>query len=324
MNRLLRLLSVTSLAVLSLAPAHADDLYPSKPVRIISPYAAGGTNDFLARMSSLILTNAYDKTAVVENRLGGGGIIGSTVVARAKPDGYTLLLGSISTHSIGPIVYSKMPYDVNKDFTPISIVAEVPMLLVVHPSVPATNLAELLALVRSQPGKLNYASAGAGTIPHMTAELFKTMAKVDITHVPYNGDAPAMNDVVGGQVQMTFANMPSAINFVRSGKMRAIAVASKTRSSALPDVPTIAEAGVPGFDVTAWYALFGPGNMPAALVSNINAVIAKGVRDPDMAAKIRAQGAEPVGNTSADFAAFMAKDQAKWKATAAASGVKLD
>jgi len=322
MNRFVRCLSVAALS-LGLGFAHAADPFPSKPIRIISPFSAGGTNDLLARLSGTILSE-MGQSVTVENRLGAGGVIGSNVVATAAPDGHTLLLGSISTHSIGPTVYSKLPYNIKTAFTPISIVADVPLLLVVHPSVPAKNLQELLALLRKEPGKLNYATSGAGTIPHMTAELFKTMAKVDAVHVPYKGDSLAMTDLVAGQVQMMFANMPSAINFVRQGQLRAIAVGGKTRSPAMPDVPTVNEAGVPGFDVTGWYALFGPGNMPADVAAKLNAQIAKGVRQPDVQARIRAQGAEPVGNSLAEFRDFLAIDQEKWKRTAATTGISLD
>lgn len=323
MKRIAQTLFTAALS-LCVASAHAADPFPTKPIRIISPFSAGGTNDFLARLSGTILGDAFGQTLVVENRLGAGGTIGSNAVAQAAPDGYTLLLGSISTHSIGPTVYSKLPYDIKTSFTPISIVADVPLVLVVHPSVAAKTLPELLALLKKQSGKYNYASSGAGTIPHMTGELFKSMTKIDITHVPYKGDSLAMNDLVGGQVHMMFSNMPSAINFVRQGQLRAIAVAGKTRSPALPDVPTIHEAGVPGFDVTGWFALFGPGKMPADVVNKLNTEIVKGLRRPEIQAQIRAQGAEPVGNSVKEFNDFLAADQEKWKRTAAATGIKLD
>ena len=323
MKRIAQTLFAAALS-LCVASAYAADPFPTKPIRIISPFSAGGTNDFLARLSATILGDAFGQTLVVENRLGAGGMIGSNAVAQAAPDGYTLLLGSISTHSIGPTVYSKLPYDIKTNFTPISIVADVPLVLVVHPSVAAKTLPELLALLKKQPGKYNYASSGAGTIPHMTGELFKSMAKTDIIHVPYKGDSLAMIDLVSGQVHMMFSNMPSAINFVRQGQLRAIAVAGKTRSPALPDVPTIHEAGVPGFDVTGWYALFGPGKMPADVVNKLNTEIVKGLRRPEVQAQIRAQGAEPVGNSVKEFNDFLAADQEKWKRTAAATGIKLD
>lgn len=323
MKRIAQTLFAAALS-LCVASAYAADPFPTKPIRIISPFSAGGTNDLLARLSATILGDAFGQTLVVENRLGAGGTIGSNAVAQAAPDGYTLLLGSISTHSIGPTVYSKLPYDIKTNFTPISIVADVPLVLVVHPSVAAKTLPELLALLKKQPGKYNYASSGAGTIPHMTGELFKSMAKTDIIHVPYKGDSLAMIDLVGGQVHMMFSNMPSAINFVRQGQLRAIAVAGKTRSPALPDVPTIHEAGVPGFDVTGWYALFGPGKMPADVVNKLNTEIVKGLRRPEVQAQIRAQGAEPVGNSVKEFNDFLAADQEKWKRTAAATGIKLD
>lgn len=323
MKRIAQTLFAAALS-LCVASAYAADPFPTKPIRIISPFSAGGTNDLLARLSATILGDAFGQTLVVENRLGAGGTIGSNAVAQAAPDGYTLLLGSISTHSIGPTVYSKLPYDIKTNFTPISIVADVPLVLVVHPSVAAKTLPELLALLKKQPGKYNYASSGAGTIPHMTGELFKSMAKTDIIHVPYKGDSLAMNDLVSGQVHMMFSNMPSAINFVRQGQLRAIAVAGKTRSPALPDVPTIHEAGVPGFDVTGWYALFGPGKMPADVVNKLNTEIVKGLRRPEVQAQIRAQGAEPVGNSVKEFNDFLAADQEKWKRTAAATGIKLD
>lgn len=323
MKRIAQTLFAAALS-LCVASASAADPFPTKPIRIISPFSAGGTNDLLARLSATILGDAFGQTLVVENRLGAGGTIGSNAVAQAAPDGYTLLLGSISTHSIGPTVYSKLPYDIKTNFTPISIVADVPLVLVVHPSVAAKTLPELLALLKKQPGKYNYASSGAGTIPHMTGELFKSMAKTDIIHVPYKGDSLAMIDLVSGQVHMMFSNMPSAINFVRQGQLRAIAVAGKTRSPALPDVPTIHEAGVPGFDVTGWYALFGPGKMPADVVNKLNTEIVKGLRRPEVQAQIRAQGAEPVGNSVKEFNDFLAADQEKWKRTAAATGIKLD
>ncbi|MGA0572559.1 Bug family tripartite tricarboxylate transporter substrate binding protein [Variovorax sp. VNK109] len=322
MKKIVSLFAAAALAVgMSSASAQAD--YPTKPIRIISPFSAGGTNDFLARLSGTILA-PLGQPVTVENRLGAGGVIGSNAVATAAPDGHTLLLGSISTHSIAPTVYSKLPYDIKTAFTPISIVADVPLVLVVHPSVKAQNLKELLALLKADPGKFNYATSGAGTIPHMTAELFKTMAKVEATHVPYKGDSLAMNDLVAGQVQMMFANLPSAIGFIRQGQLRALAIGGKTRSPALPDVPTVDEAGVPGFDVTGWYALFGPGNMPDAVVNKINAEIAKAVRQPEYQTKIRSQGAEPVGNTPAEFREFLVKDQEKWRKTAATTGIKLD
>jgi tripartite-type tricarboxylate transporter receptor subunit TctC len=323
MKRITHILLATTLS-LGFANVHAADPFPNKPIRIVSPYSAGGTNDFLARLSGSILGDAFGQTTLVENRLGAGGIIGSNVVAQAPADGYTLLLGSISTHSIGPTIYSKLPYDINANFTPISIVADVPLVLVVHPSVAANTLPELLALIRKQPNKYNFASAGSGTIPHMTGELFKTMTKAEITHVPYKGDSMAMNDLVGGQVQMMFANMPSAINFVRQGQLRAIAVAGKTRSPALPEVPTMQESGIPGFDVTGWFALFGPGKMPSDVVNTLNTEIVKGLRKPENQARIRAQGAEPVGNSVKEFTTFLAADQAKWKRTAATTGIKLD
>ena len=323
MRHFLKLAAFCAMSV-AVASASAADPFPSKPLRIVSPFSAGGTNDLLARLSATILGNALGQPVTVDNRLGSGGIIGSTAVAQAAPDGYTLLMGSISTHSIGPTVYSKLPYNFKTDFTPISIVADVPLVLVVHPSLPAKNLSELLTLLRAQPGKYNYASAGAGTISHMTAELFNSMAKVDLTHVPYKGDSLAMNDLVGGQVKMMFANLPSVINLIRGGQLRAIAVSGAKRVPTLPDTPTVAEAGVPGVDVTGWYALFGPGRMPPALVDKLNAEIVKGVRQPDIQAKIREMGAEPVGNSAAEFAAFLVKDQVKWKRVAATTGIKLD
>ena len=322
MKRLVFWAAAAALAI-GLPAATAQTAYPNKPIRIISPFSAGGTNDFLARLSGTVL-GGLGQPVTVENRLGAGGVIGSNAVAQSAPDGHTLLLGSISTHSIGPTVYTKLPYDIKTAFTPISIVADVPLVLVVHPSVKAQNLKELLQLLRAEPGKLNYATSGAGTIPHMTAELFKTMAKVDVTHVPYKGDSQAVTDMVAGQVQMMFANLPSAISFIRQGQLRALAVGGKTRSPALPDVPTVDEAGVPGFDVTGWYALFGPGGMPADVVEKINAQIAKGVRQADVQARIRGQGAEPVGNSAAEFREFLVKDQEKWRRTAAATGIKLD
>lgn len=303
--------------------AHAQG-YPMKPIRIIVPYPAGGTTDILARIAAVQLGERLKQPFVVENKAGANGAIGSVEVARAAPDGYTLLMGTVSTHGINSAVYKSLPYDAVKDFAPVSIVASTPNIIAVHPSVPAKNLGELLALAKAQPGKLNYGSSSQGGSPHMSAELLKMMTGVDMVHIPYKGAAPMLTDLVGGQLQAGFDNLPSTINFVRAGKLRAIAVTTPLRWPGAPDIPTVAESGVPGYDVSGWFGLFAPAGTPKAILNTLQQTIAEAVSQPEVKKRLFDLGAQPVANTPDEFAKQVQSEVDRWRAVVKSSGIKLD
>jgi tripartite-type tricarboxylate transporter receptor subunit TctC len=305
------------------AGAFAAD-YPTKPIRLVVPFSAAGTTDFLARAIAQKLGQNMGTTVIVDNRPGAGGNIGSDLVAKADPDGYTLLLGTVGTHAINASLYKKMPYDTVKDFAPITLVASVPNIVVVHPSVPAKSIKELLALAKSKPGQLSFASSGNGSSIHLSGELFKSMAGVDMLHVPYKGSGPAVSDLIGGQVNLMFDNMPSSLPHVKAGRLRAIAVTSAKRSPAMPDLPTIAESGVPGYDAVAWFGVLAPAGTPPAIVKKLNAEIVKVLKSPDVAARLAGQGAEPVSNTPEEFSAYIKTEMVKWAKVIKASGAQVD
>lgn len=313
--------AVLSVAAVGTAQAQA---YPNKPVRLIVPYPAGGTTDIIARVAAQQLSERLKQPFVVENKAGANGAIGSVEVARAPADGYTLLMGTASTHGINSAVYKSLPYDAVKDFAPVTIVASTPNIIAVHPSVPAKNLQELLALAKAQPGKLNYGSTSLGGSPHMSAELLKMMARVDMVHVPYKGAAPMLTDLMGGQVQIGFDNLPSTINFVRSGKVRAIAVTTPQRWPGAPDIPTVAESGLPGYEVSGWFGLLAPAGTPPAVLATIQQALAEAVKQPDVNKQMLDLGAQPVANTPDAFAKLIQADVAKWRDVVKTTGVKLD
>jgi tripartite-type tricarboxylate transporter receptor subunit TctC len=298
--------------------------YPTKPVRMVVPFTPAGTTDILARIVSQKLSEAWGQQVVVENRPGAAGNLGSDIVAKAAPDGYTLLMGTVSSHGINPTLYKKMPYDAVKDFQPVTLVALVPNMLVVHPSVEAKNVQELIALAKKNPGKLNVASSGSGTSIHLSAELFKTLTGVDMLHVPYKGSGPAVTDLTGGQVQLMFDNMPSSIEHVRAGKLRALGVTTAKRSPAMPDLPTIAEQGVPGYEATSWFGVMAPAGTPKPIVDKLSQQIAKDIKSPSGIKLLAEQGAEAVGNTPDEFAAFIKAEIAKWARVIQASGAQID
>ena len=309
----------------ALAPvAFAQPAYPTKPILIVVPFPPGGTTDILARAAAQKMTEAWKEQAVVDNRPGAGGNIGAELVARSPADGYTLLMGTVGTHAINASLYAKMPYDHVKDFAPVILVAAVPNVLVVHPSVPATTVAELIAYAKANPGKLNFASSGSGTSIHLAGELFKVMAGVQMTHVPYKGSAPAIADLLGGQVQLMFDNLPSALPQIRAGKLRALAVTSSQRAAALPDVPTIAESGLPGYEASSWFGLLAPAGTPADIVAKINGEVARWLASPEAKEKLLAQGANAAGGTPEDFARHIATETAKWQKVVRESGAKVD
>jgi tripartite-type tricarboxylate transporter receptor subunit TctC len=298
--------------------------YPAKPIRIVVPFTPGGTTDVLARAIGQKLTASWTQPVVVDNRPGAAGNIGSEVVAKAAPDGYTLLMGTVSTHGINPGLYSKLPYDPVKDFAPVTLVAKVPNILVLHPSVPASSVTELIAHAKAKPGQLNFASSGNGTSIHLSGELFKTMAGVQMTHVPYKGSAPALTDLLGGQVSLMFDNMPTALPHVKAGRLKALAVTSAKRSPAIPQLPTMAEAGLPGFEATSWFGVLAPAATPKEIVGKLNGEIVRILKTPEVRAQLSGQGAEPVGDTPEEFAAHIKAEMAKWAKVVKESGARID
>jgi tripartite-type tricarboxylate transporter receptor subunit TctC len=313
-----------ALAAMSAAPAAQAQNYPSRPVRLIVPYPAGGTTDILARLAAKELTERLKQPFVVENKAGASGAIGSVEVARAAPDGYTLLMATASSHGINSAVYKKLPYDAVKDFAPVTNLASTPNIIVVNNEVPAKNLAELIALAKAQPGKLNFGSTSLGGSPHMSAELLKMMAHIDMTHVPYKGAAPMLTDLLGGQIQVGFDNLPSTIGFVRSGKVRAIAVTTPARWPGAPDIPTVAESGVPGYEVSGWFGLLAPAGTPKATLEVIQQALAAAVREPALSKQMLDLGAQPIANSPDEFAAQIRREVDKWQEVAKATGVSVE
>ena len=302
---------------------HAQD-YPSKPVRFVVPFAPGGTTDVLARLVGEKLSASLGQQFVVDNKPGAGGNVGTAQVAKAEPDGYTLLMGTVGTHAINASIYPSLPYDPVQDFAPVTLVATVPNVLVVNLEVPANSVAELIALAKEKPGELNFASSGNGSSIHLSGELFKAMTGVDIVHVPYKGSGPAVVDLLGGQVEMMFDNLPSSAPHIKAGKLRPLGVTSKERSPTLPDVPTIAEAGVPGYEALSWFGVLVPAGTPDAVVTRLQQEIAKILADPAMRERFAELGAVPVGDTPAEFAAFIGSETAKWADVVQKAGITLE
>ena len=285
--------------------------YPSRPLKLIVPFPPAGATDIVGRIVAQKLSERLGQPVVVENRPGAGGSLGSDLAAKATPDGYTILIATSSTHSIGPAL-QKLPYDPIRDFAPITHVANVPNVLVVSPKLPAKNLAELVALARSQPGKLNYASAGVGSITQLNAELFKMIAKVDIVHVPYKGTQLSIPDLANGSVSMLFDSLASAVPNIKSGNVRPLALNAPRRSALFPDLPTLAEAGMPEFDLYTWFGMFAPAGTPPEAVARIQREVVAGLKSPDVLERFAAVGAEPVGSTPAEFVERIRSDAAKW------------
>jgi len=305
----------------SLAAAQA---WPNKPIRYIVPFAPGGTTDILARTISEKLSVALGQPVIVENKPGAGGGVGAAEVAKAPPDGYTIMGGTISTHAINASLYSSLPYDPVKDFVAITLIARVPNMLVINNDIPAKNVAELIALMKANPGKWNFASSGNGTSQHLSGELFKGMANVQMQHIPYKGSPPALTDVMGGQVSMTFDNITTAWPLAKAGKLRALAVTTAKRSPIAPDVPTLAESALPGYEVGSWQGVFAPAGTPPEVVKRLNTEIVKIINTPDVQKKLLDLGAEPVGNWSEEFTAFVKTEVVKWGDVVKKSGAKVD
>ena len=313
---------ISCAALVSLAaPASFSQSYPSRPIRIVVPFPPGGSTDLVARVVGQKMAENWGQQVVIDNRGGANGMIGADVVAKANPDGYSTVLGTIGPMAINASLY-KMPYDIVKDFAPVTYTANVGNVLVVNPSVPAKNVKELIEVAKTRP--LSFGSSGTGGAPHMAIELFKLSAKVPITHIPYKGGGPAMVDLVGGQIQGSFASMPSAIGFIKSGKLRAIGVSAGQRSPALPDTPTIAEGGLPGFSVLDWQGLFATARTPPDVVKKLNAEVVRILALPDVVERLTAAGVEIRTSTSEEWGNFVRSEIAKWAKVVKAAGVKVE
>jgi tripartite-type tricarboxylate transporter receptor subunit TctC len=300
----------------------AQPAYPSKPVKVIVPFAAGGTTTILARLLAERIGQSMGQPFVVDNRPGAGGNVGMDLVAKAEPDGYTILMGPIGL-AINPALYAKMPFDPINHLAPIGLYAGVPNLLVVHPSVPASNVSELIAHAKANPGKLNYASNGNGTSSHLAAEMLKSAAGVEITHVPYKGGGPAMQDLIGGQVNMLFDQMPAVLPQVKGGRVRALGVSSEKRSAAAPEIPAIAES-IKGFDMTVWFGFLAPKGTPKDVVTRLNAEMIRALKDPAFQAQLAGMGVTPMPSSPEEFSDFLRKETTRWAKVVKDSGAKLD
>ena len=328
-----RALLATALATALALPllASAQAAWPSKPVRIVVPFAAGGTTDILARALAPEFQRAFGQPFIVDNKGGAGGNTGAAEVARAAPDGYTLLMGTVGTHAINPSVYAKMPYDHVKDFVPVTLVAGVPNVLVLNPAnaqkYGIDNVPALIRYARANPGKLNMASSGNGTSIHLSGELFKTLTGTYMLHLPYRGSGPALLDLIGGNMDLMFDNLPSALPQIKAGKLKALAVTSATRSTALPELPTIEEVGGPalkGYEASSWFGLLAPSGTPPDIVNRLQQETAKALASPALKERLVAQGAIPSGMTPPEFARFIAAETAKWAKVVKAAGAKVE
>lgn len=302
--------------------AAAPDTYPNRPIRLIVPFAPGGSNDLLARTLAQHMTASLGQTVVVDNRSGAGGIIGVETAARAAPDGYTLVMGHIGTHAVNPALYKNLPYDAVRDFTAIAPVASSPNILLVHPSVQASTVSQLVALARSKPGQLHYASGGVGGSTHLSAELFKMVTGTDFIHVPYKGGGPALLAIIGGEVAVLFNNIVSAMPHVRTGKVRALGITSRERSPVVPELPTLIEAGVPGYEVVSWYGVLGQARMPPAVVKRLNETIVTIMDAADMRARLAAEGVDVMKATPAEFSRYVSSEIAKWGKVIGQAGIR--
>lgn len=324
MNELARctLVAATLLAPLAGSLDAQAQAWPARPIRLVVPFTPGGTTDILARVIGQKVTEDLGVQVLTDNRPGAAGIIGAEAVAKAKPDGYTILLGTNGILGVNPSLYVKLPYDPLRDFAPITLVATVPSMLVVNPKLPIQSVKELIAQAKARPGDLKYGSSGTGGAPWMAVETFKLMAGVDIQEVPYKGAAPLSADLIAGEISLTITGIPALIGHVKAGRLRALAVSSAKRSSAVPDLPTIAEAGLPGYEVNTLYGAFAPAGTPADIISRLNGTIARGVRQPDMAERLSAEGAEPGGGSPEELAALIRAEIPRWAKVVKASGVK--
>ena len=316
-------IAIGMLIVAGMQPLMAQD-YPAKTIRVIVPYPPGGTADMLARTLGQKMAAGLGQQIIIDNRPGAGGNIGADLAAKSALDGYTILLGTVATHAINPHLYPNMPYDANKDFAPIILIATLPNMLVVNPSTPVKNVKELISLAKAKPGELAFASAGNGTSQHLSGELFKKMTGTDMIHIPYKGSAPALTDLIGGQVQVMFDNISSSLPHVRAGKLRALAVTGPRRSPVLPDLPTVSEAGLTNFSITSWFALFAPAGTPAKILIRLNKEAAKAIASKELQQQWTNQGLEPAGGTLDQLADFRRVEAIKWERIVRESGARIE
>ena len=314
---------LTALAGWMSAPAGAQGDYPTRPITLVVPFPAGGSTDLVARLVAAKMAESLGQQIVIENRGGAGGNIGAAAVARAEPDGYTILMGTVATHALNPALYEDMPYDALQDFAPISLLALITNVLVVHPDFPAKDVKELIDLLKADPGEYSYASSGNGTPLHLSGELFKSMAGVDMVHIPYKGAGPALVDVIAGHVPIMFDNLPPSLEQIRAGKVRGLAVTTKERAPSIPELPTIAET-LPGYETYSWNALFAPAGTPEAIVARLNAAALAALADREVAAKLKDLSTTVVGSTPEELASHVQAELAKWAPVVRASGAQLN
>jgi len=311
------------LAITTLFPAQAQN-FPSRAMTVVVPFPAGGNTDLFARMVADIYRQAYGQTVIVDNRGGGaGGMVGSSMVAKAAPDGHTLLMVPAG-HMINPAIWKKLPYDTIRDFSGVTLLANVPTVMVVHPALPTKSVKEFVALAKRRPGEINYGSSGVGLIGHAAGELFKSVAQINMVHVPYKGNAPAVTAILGGETQAQFSSLPSMLPNIRTGRLRALAIAGAARSAAATELPTMAEAGFPGIEADSGFGLFVPGKTPRSIVNTLNATLVAAVKSPEVANQLLKMGAEPVGNTPEQHDAFVRSEIDKWIKVAQQAGIKME
>jgi len=314
---------IVSVVLAAMPPLATAQAYPAKPIRWISPWPAGGANDIFSRAIGQKIGESLGQQVLVDNRPGAAGTIGSDIAAKAPADGYTLVMGSSPTHAIAPALYPALPYDPLRDFSAVTLVGSVPNVLVLHPSVPAKTVKEFIAVAKARPGKLNFASTGNGTSQHLSAELFKFMAGLDMVHIPYKGTAPALTELVAGQVDLAFENMPALIPHIQAGRLRALAVTTTKRSAVMPELPTIAEAALPGYDASVWFGVFAPVGTPRPVIDRLHGEILKALQTQDLKSRMVAMGTDVSGIGPDDFSAYVRKEIPKWANLVKAAGVKV-
>ena len=320
MSAAARVLLIASSGLMAAGPATAADVYPSKTIRLVVPFAPGGGSDIVARLLSPKMTEALGQTVVVDNRAGASANLGAAVVAKAAPDGYTLLLAN-ANYTINPSLFKTLPFDPVREFAPVALLANVTNVLAIHPSIPAKSVKELISFAKAHPGQLNFASPGNGTSSHLAGELFRQVAKIEVVHIPYKGATPAITDLIAGQVSFTMASVLSVLPYAKQGRLRMLAVTTAKRSGALPDIPTISEAGLPGFEVSNWYGILATGGTPRPAVDRLNSELARIARVPDLAEKLAAQGADPATGTPEEFERFIQAELKKWSAVVRSAGI---
>ena len=318
------LLCIALIPGVAVSQAQSETGYPSKPIRMIVPSAPGSGPDIMARAIGQKLTEALGQAIVIDDKPGAGGIIGSEAAAKAPPDGYTLIMSNAGAHTVNPSLYAKLPYDPIKDFAPVTLVALAPNILIVHPTLPVRNIKELIALAKAKPGELTFGSGGNGSTAHLSGEMFKTMAGIDIVHIPFKGSPAAVIGVIAGQIALAIPNIPPALPHVRSGKLKALAVTTAKRAAGVPELPTVAESGLPGYEATAWFGVLAPAATPPQIIARLNAAIVKIAHAREMQERLPAEGADAVGNTPEQFAQIIRNDIAKWAKVVKASGARAD